>query len=94
MKLFEEIAQRARKETPPDIDVRLLVRAAILTQPRQIFERDWMDLLVGLFSKSTVRVAVTLCILALLTAIPMTQSQATVQSSEVDHVAAFLLTGE
>ncbi len=94
IEVFDEMTRRARLETPPDIDVRLFVKAALLTQPGRQHEVDWMDLMVGIFSRSTVRMAVMACAIALLLTIPLSQGKANASTAEVDHVASFLLNGE
>lgn len=92
LKPFEELADRATTETPPDIDVRLLVRAALLTAPGKFRDLDWMDVLLRMFRTPFMRFAATLSFVALLLATFANGQAPPVE--EVDIVSAFLIHGQ
>jgi hypothetical protein len=97
---FEAAAAKSRREeAPADIDVRLLVRAALLTAPSGENSSDWMDVLLRAFRLPVMRLAMTACFVALFIAStaankPPTTAAADSAAGLEDPVMAFLVTGE
>ncbi|GEM_PF-3035713 len=94
-------AKSRREEAPADIDVRLLVRAALLTAPRSESSPDWMDVMLRAFRLPVMRLAMTACFIALFVAsnVVETAPQKTSAIAESptgfeDPVMAFLVTGQ
>ena len=90
---FESLVEKSRQEEPPKLDVRLLVRAALITGPAAIRESDWMDVLLRFFSAPATRIAVTACFVALLAAAPSALEKPSPEP-QVDLMTAFLLEGQ
>ena len=102
-KSFEAAAVKSRREeAPEDIDVRLLVRAALLTAPRKEANLDWMDVMLRLFRLPQIQLAMTACFVALFIAstsvgkepVANTAKPAEEFTTFDDPVMAFLVTGE
>lgn len=102
---FQAAAAKSRRETAPaDIDVRLLVRAALLTAPSRESAPDWMDVMLRAFRLPVMRLAMTACFVALFiastaankpAATTATAAAAVDSSANLDDpVMAFLVTGE
>ncbi len=100
---FTSACAKSRRETAPaDLDVRLLVRAALLTAPRRETAPDWMDVMLRLFRIPQVRFALTACFVALFllsttvgsAPASMDSAAATALGEFEDPVMAFLVTGQ